>query len=260
MDSFERWSQGVRVRFEAYTEEEAKERGLEYKSWRSAPAGTWAVTDDGWVLKVLSRRGYVRNKKTVEMVTLSGARAFNTKYQSCVYGPRRITRNYTALTLAPWDVREASSRRTKAAVKVYVAMMLLGKINWEKLGEVYRPNNPMRVPVLKKLMKRDRIRKMIDKELHEQLKEQGMDTDYVLQTLKDAINIAKAKKDPSNMLRGAEDLMDIHGMKADTKKALPAAEFQIPAGLMESIDRAAASLPPTREPEEADYEVIDKEI
>jgi hypothetical protein len=259
MDSFERYCQHVKVRFEAYTQEEADERKLEYKSWRIAPAGTWAVTDDGWVLKVLARRGYLRKKKTVEIVTLSGARAFNTKYQSCVYGPRRITRNYTALSLAPWDEREASTRRTKAAVKVYVAMMLLGRIDWERLGNVYRPNNPMRVPVLRKLMKRERIRKMIDKELHTQLKEAGMDADYVLKTLKDAIEMAKLKKDPSNMLRGAEDLMDIHGMKADTKKQLPAGNFDIPAGLLETIEKATASLPP-REPDEAEYEVIDREI
>jgi hypothetical protein len=259
MDSFERYYNHVKVRFEAYTKEEADERGLEYQSWRTAPAGTWAITDDGWVLKVLSRRGYLRKKKPVDMVTLSGARAFNTKYQSCVYGPRRITRSYTALNIAPWAEREAASRRTKAAVKVYVAMMLLGRIDWQRLGDVYQPGNPLRVPVLKKLIKKERIKKMIDKELHAQLKEQGMDTDFVLQTIKEAIGIAKAKKDPSNMLRGAEDLMDVHGMKADTKKALPAAEFQIPAGLMESMAEATAALPP-KEPDEADFEVIDREL
>ena len=58
---------------------------------------------------------------------------------------------------------------------------------------------------------------MIDKEIKKHLDKRGVDEGTVLDMIDTAYKTAKEKDDPSNMLRSAENLINILGMKASNK-------------------------------------------
>ena len=45
------------------------------------------------------------------------------------------------------------------------------------------------------------------------LSEHGMTEDYTLNLLEETIQLAKSKKDVTNLMRGIENLQDMHGIK-----------------------------------------------
>ena len=49
--------------YEIYTQEEADKEGLEYNHWRDAGEGQWALSDDGFVSKVITKKSYKSNNR-----------------------------------------------------------------------------------------------------------------------------------------------------------------------------------------------------
>ena len=50
------------VDYKIYSKKEAKKRDLDYKYWKEADEGDWALSDDGWVAKVIKRKEYPGNR------------------------------------------------------------------------------------------------------------------------------------------------------------------------------------------------------
>ena len=69
---------------------------------------------------------------------------------------------------------------------------------------------------------------MVREELVKLLTEHGMTEDYTLNLLEETIQLAKSKKDVTNLMRASEKLMDLHGMnekqKTVTTQSLEAVE------------------------------------
>ena len=193
-----------------YREKEAKQRGIAYKPWKQADIGDNALSDDGYVANVLSRREYVDNKgkKNIYMRFPFGYTFFNPKYKS---KPLYVRGRKTNVTMTGKPYIEVQSKQNKMKA---LAMMFAIKpdynqaIEWA-LGEV----NDSQRRKWKRTMKTEIFQNMVREELGKRLMEHGLDEDYTLDLLKEAIELAQGKKDITNLLKAVDNLQDMHGMK-----------------------------------------------
>ena len=193
-----------------YREKEAKQRGLSYKPWKQAKVGENALSDDKYVACVLSRREYVDNtgRKNVYMRFPFGYTFFNPKYKS---KPLNAQGRKTNVTMTGKPYLEVQSKQNKMKA---LAMMFAIKpdynqaIEWA-LGEV----NDSQKRKWKRTMKTEIFQNMVREELGKRLEEHGLDEDYTLDLLKEAIELAQGKKDITNLLKAVDNLQDMHGMK-----------------------------------------------
>ncbi len=64
-----------------------------------------------------------------------------------------------------WIKYELGKFKTKLVIKTYVKMLMSGKIEWEKLCQMYRPDQKQPVWTLKRLLKQTETQNMITDEL-----------------------------------------------------------------------------------------------
>ena len=196
------------VTYPVYSKEEASNREIEYKSWKECKEGDYGISDDGYIAECIYRKQY----KDVDQVTFPYGRQWVNKSR-LEYLPHRSAGQYSQVGVRPWHEQEAKKTRTKNVVKAYAAMMLGGdKIDWNLLGKIYRKDQERPDLTASILFKTERIQKMLDDEIQKALKDRDIAQGDVLDMLLGAIEIAKENKDPSNMLRGAEQFVKILDM------------------------------------------------
>ena len=193
-----------------YKEREAKERGIDYKPWKQANIGDNALSDDGYVSNVLSRREYIDNtgRKNIYMRFPFGYTFFSPKHKT---RPLHVKGRATNGTMSGKPYLEVQSKQNKMKA---LAMMFAIKpdynqaIEWA-LGEI----NDSQKRKWKRTMKTEIFQNMVRDELAKRLTEHGLDEDYTLDLLKEAIELAQGKKDITNLLKAVDNLQDMHGMK-----------------------------------------------
>jgi hypothetical protein len=210
------------VTYPIYTESEAIDRDIGYKPWKDCSVGDYGISDDGYIAECVKRTKY---KKQTEMQFPFG-RAWINGSAKLLYEPRRVSGNYDGVSIKSYEEIESQKSRTKNTVDVYVRMLLNGgPIDWIQLGKTYRKDQKRPDLTVKKLFKSEKVKRMVDKRIDEALKERGINEGEVLDVIADAIAIAKEKKDPSNMLKGAETFVRILDMLP--KKAVQTDTMQI---------------------------------
>ena len=196
------------VTYPVYSEEEATNREIKYKSWRKCRVGDFGVSDDGYVAECIYRKKY----KTKDQVTFPFGRQW-VDQSKLEYVPHRDAGQYSQVGILSWDEQEAGKTRTKNAVKVYAEMMLSGNlIDWNLIGKVYRSDQERPDLSAKRLFRTERIQKMLDEEIQKALKERNLAHGDVLDIILSGIEVAKEIKDASNILRGAEQFVKIMDM------------------------------------------------
>jgi hypothetical protein len=209
MEIITRKYNGKPHQFKVYTESEAKARSLEYVHWKLASKEPWAITDDGYVAEVLAVKFYTeRGGRTRKYVILSIGKNFVTNSNRIEYLRNKEVNDYSNIIPRTWIDAEIHKKRTKNTVKVYVQQLLNGAIDFKELGKVFRPKEAIPEASVKRLLKQDKVKHMIDQEIERICKEKGINKEFVLDTIKEAIEIAKQRQDPSNMLKGADQLQD----------------------------------------------------
>ena len=193
-----------------YREKEAKERGIGFKPWKDANIGDNALTDDKYVATVLSRREYTDNtgRKNVYMRFPFGYTFFSPKHKT---KPLHAKGRKTNVTMTGKSYLEVQSKQKKMKA---LAMMFALKPDYDQaiewaLGEI----NDSQKRRWKRTMKTEIFQGMVREELGKRLVEHGLDEDYTLDLLKQAIELAQDKKDISNLLKAVDNLQDMHGMK-----------------------------------------------
>jgi hypothetical protein len=193
-----------------YKEKEAKQRKLSYKPWQKADIGDNALTDDKYVATVLSRREYTDNtgRKNIYMRFPFGYTFFSPKHK---IRPLIVKGRETNVTLTGKPYLEVQSKQNKMKS---LAMMFAIKPDYEQamewaLGEL----NDSQKRRWKRTMKTEIFQNMVRDELAKRLTEHGLDEDYTLDLLKEAIELAQGKKDITNLLKAVDNLQDMHGMK-----------------------------------------------
>tara|TARA_R100001510_G_scaffold57752_1_gene67444 strand:- start:6198 stop:6959 length:762 start_codon:yes stop_codon:yes gene_type:complete len=196
--------------YEIYTKEEADSEGLQYSHWREANEGDWALSDDGFVSKVIKRKSYKGIDK-IDNVYLRFAWGYT------FYNPGRRGKqlkvkgrksNTTMTGKRPIEVK-AKQQKMQNLAMVYAQTMNTDDTIERVCGEVTSNENRR----IKRYMRTEVFKGMVREELTKLLSSHGMSEDYTLELLSSTIKKAQDKGDVTNLMRAIENLQDMHGMK-----------------------------------------------
>jgi len=87
-----------------YTQEEADKEGLSYVYWKDAAKGDkWALTDDGYVSKILTIKMYNdrKQKGKNKYVKLTAGVGFNRKYSKINFLKNHSRNEYSTMSIKP---------------------------------------------------------------------------------------------------------------------------------------------------------------
>jgi len=196
--------------YKVYKKDEAEKEGILYKYWRDAESGDWCVSDDDYVSQVISRRDYQDNagRENIYLRFPWGYTFYCPKYKS---KPLKVAGRKTNVTQTGQTYIKVQSKQNKMKS---LAMMFAMKpdfdlaIEWV-LGDV----NDSKKRKWKRTMRTETFKGMVREELGKRLTDHGLNEDYTLELLKEAIGLAQSKKDVTNLLKAVENLQDMHGMK-----------------------------------------------
>ena len=221
------------VTYFVHTEQEAIERQLEYSYWKDAKAGDLCISDDGYVAECIQRNKY----KDAEQIVTPYARMWISDRAKLTYENHRDTGEIGQCGTLSWEERERRQTRPKNAVSAYVQMMMTsGKIDWHKLGEIYRKDQAKPDLTAKRLFKTETIKRMVDKKIQEYLDERDMNQGDVLDIISEAIELAKQNGDPSNMLRGAEQYIRIMDMLPNKSQVTDTVQIDVTKKILDEIE------------------------
>ncbi len=121
-----------------------------------------------------------------------------------------------------------AGRGADLAMDAYIAFKMAGKLpNWDTIGKLYRPDQENPAIAAKRLFKTKQVKKMIQDKLKEVLVDKNIDEGFVLDVIKDAIEVAKVKEDSGNMIRAAKELSEFLDMKPKTKQVTESLEMDM---------------------------------
>tara|TARA_R100000781_G_scaffold114966_1_gene88162 strand:- start:5669 stop:6427 length:759 start_codon:yes stop_codon:yes gene_type:complete len=193
-----------------YTKDEADKENLPYSHWKDAKEGEWALSDDDFVSKVITKKNYP-TKNAMDNIYLRfawGYHFFNPKYKGKELNVKGRKSNTTLSGKRPIEVKSKQERMKNLAM-VYAQTMNTGETIGKVCGEV-KPGEERRI---KRYMRTEVFKDMVREELQKLLSEHGLTEHYTLDLLEQSIVMAKDKKDITNLIRVVENLQDMHGMK-----------------------------------------------
>ena len=196
--------------YEIYTKEEADKEGLQYSHWKEAREGQWALSDDGFVSQVITRKKYPTANQ-IDNVYLRfawGYTFYNPEYRGRELKVKGRKSNTTMTGKRPIEVK-AKQERMKNLAMVYAQTMNTDETIEKVCGEVTSSENRR----IKRYMRTEVFKGMVREELSKLLSDHGMTEDYTLDLLGSTIKKAQDKGDVTNLMRAIENLQDMHGMK-----------------------------------------------
>tara|TARA_R100001443_G_scaffold86546_1_gene93192 strand:- start:1026 stop:1784 length:759 start_codon:yes stop_codon:yes gene_type:complete len=196
--------------YEIYTEEEANKEGLEYSHWKDAREGEWALSDDGFVSKVIKRKSYKGTDK-IDNVYLRFAWGYTFYNPGRGGGTLKVKGRKSNTTMTgkrPIEVK-AKQKKMQNLAMVYAQTMDTDDTIARVCGDV-SPNEDRRI---KRYMRTEVFKGMVRDELSKLLSEHGLTENYTLDLLEKTITMASNKGDVTNLMRAIENLQDMHGMK-----------------------------------------------
>lgn len=93
---------------------------------------------------------------------------------------------------------------------------------------------------------------MVKDELKKVLTDKGINEDFVLDTILDAIEIAKVKQDPSNMLKASSELSDYLQMKPEKRVQTEKLQIDVSKQISNTIEEESKRLVAEKEVEISD--------
>ena len=196
--------------YRIYRESEAQDKNIDYKYWKEANAGDYAISDDNYVAKVISRREYASNHSTPNIYLRFpwGYTFYNPKYKSKKLNVKGRKTNVTMSGKSYIEVQSGQDKMKNLATMFAIKPDYDLAIEWA-MGAVTDSERRK----WKRTMKSEVFKNMVQDELQKLLVDRGLTEGYTLQLLEETIGMAKDKKDVSNLLRAVENLQDMHGMK-----------------------------------------------
>ena len=200
------------TQYKIYKEIEAKEEGVDYVHWKEAKQGEWAISDDGYVARVIKRKEYKDkpNKKTNVYIRFPwGYNFFNPNGNS---QPLLVKGRKSAYTLTgkPYMEVLAGQEKMKTLAMTYVKSKFNTDLAIDMAFGVVSDRQRRR---WRRMMKSEVFQKMKSEELNKLLDSHELTQDYTIELLKQTIEVAKNKGDVTNLMRAVDNLQDMHGMK-----------------------------------------------
>ena len=226
-----------------YPLEEFKETGKKYKHWNKCSPGDWGISDDGYVAECLQRNIY---GTSVEMVFPYG-RQWVSKTGKLEFEPHYYSKNYSNVSTKTYAELEAVRDRAELAIDAFLAYKISGKKpDLHKIGTIYRPDQKNPQMAVKKLLKTKEVKKIMADKLKEILIDREIDEGYVLDVIKDAVDVAKMKEDPANMIRAAKELSEFLDMKPKNKQITESIEMDMSHQIADTYDKQTKKLKATQ--------------
>tara|TARA_Y100000768_G_scaffold385814_1_gene372753 strand:- start:5643 stop:6425 length:783 start_codon:yes stop_codon:yes gene_type:complete len=228
------------VEYEVYPVKDFK---LTHKHWKKCKEGDWGVSDDGYVAQCLAVKTY---SSGVEM-TYPYGKQWVTKTSKLEFLPHWETKSFNSVSTKSQMELELQKRRSKDVLEAYMTYIMAGKTpDFEKLGQMYRPDQKKPAWTVKRLLKTKGMKQMIKDKMKEVLTERGIDEGYVLDTIKDAIGVAKVNEDPGNMIKAAKELSDYLDMKPKAKTQTDTLELDLSHQIEANFEKQTKKLTATK--------------
>ena len=229
--------------FRVYTKAEAKKEGLKWKHWGEAQEGQYGISDDGYVAECIYRKEY---GDKVEY-TYPYGRQWLTAWGKLEFEPHWRSNNFSTVSTKSYNDLEVQKKGADLAMDAYIAYKIAGlSPDWEQIGKIYRPDQDNPVIAAKRLFKTKQVKKMIQDKLKEVLTDKNIDEGFVLDVIKDAIEVAKVKEDSGNMIRAAKELSEFLDMKPKTKQVTESLEMDMSHQIADSYEKQTKKLKATQ--------------
>jgi len=244
---------GTRV-YNIYSQQEAEEAGLDYSHWKQSKMGEYALSDDGFVGKCIGRKDYTDKKgrvKTFVRLAYGANWAGNTNKIQYLVNKECGVYNQANPKANNWVERESNMTRTKNLVNAYVGQLTsTKKVDYNQLGMIYRPDQQQPAATVRRVLKQEIIKKMVEKKLREVLSEKGINNSSVLDTMLEGLDIARAKQDVTNMIKISDAFMELLEMKPNKKITTDMLQLDVSSSIGDIIAKEEKSLTVSRKTEE----------
>jgi len=203
---------GEKIRtYTVYQQREADEEQVKYVYWKKAEIGDYALSDDGYVAKVLNKAEYPGNRgfHNIYIRFPWGYTFYNTQYPTGKLKAKGRKTNTTMSGKSYHDVKMGSKKYQKLAMTYAMCHMDADLAIDVCFGAVSDDERRR----YRRTIRTEKFRHMVKEELQTLLSEHGMTEDYTLELLEATIQKAKDKGDVTNLMRAIENLQDMHGMK-----------------------------------------------
>ena len=199
--------------YKVYRESEAKEKDLEYVYWKDAKTGEYALSDDKYVAKVISKREYPSNHDIPNTYLRFpwGYTFFNAKYPSKKLNVKGRKTNVTLSGKSYIEVQSGQDKMKNLATMFALKPDYDLAIEWA-MGAVTDTERRK----WKRTMKSEKFKSMVRDELKEVLAEKGHNTAKTIDLLDKGLAMTEKKGDVTNFLRVVENIQDMLGMKEKT--------------------------------------------
>lgn len=204
-----------------YTQAEADAESVEYKPWREAKPGEWALSDDGYVAEVVRIDGPYRDGRGRDKVAvvLPYARHFSDLNHPEKDKPLRFEEHREP---KPWLETEMATARAKQAIAVYAQLLVdYGKVIPEEkmlqLGRMYRPDQVRPEATLKRLLRTQEAKTMVARELAKLLSSKGITADDVVDNYVRQMGLAEQKGQLAVAKSINDKFAEMLSMKPDQK-------------------------------------------
>ena len=229
--------------YPVYTDIEADELGIIYKYWQECNPGEHGLSDDNYVSECIARNNYATN---TEMVYPFGRQWLGEK-RKLEFEPHYTSNNFSKVSTKPYNEIEAKSGRAQLAIDMYLTYKMAGlSPDMDKIGSTYRPDQKNPAIAAKRLLKTKEAKKMIEEKLKEILTDKGIDEGFVLDTMKNAIEVAMTKDNSADMIRAAKELSVFLDMAPKTKQVTDTLEIDMTHQIQANYEEQRKKLKATK--------------
>jgi len=221
-------------KFSVYTEDEAKAEGIAFKPWKDCRAGDFGISDDGYVGECINRQEY----KISTLITMCYGKNWVNSRSKIDFMKNHSMGIYCMTNPRHWLDTEIKLRRFKDTLNAYVIQLMSDKdIDWNLLGNIYRPDQKLPAITVRRLFKEERVQKMVKDELEKVLIDKGITSSFVFDTILEAIDIAKEKQDAGNMLKASSELSDYLQIKPEKKTITDRLEIDVSKQISDTVEQ-----------------------
>lgn len=212
----ERIYQKKKRKFKVYTKAEADDnKNISYTFWQDTLTGGYALTNDDHVMECLSRSEYTdKNGSVKTFIKLTGGVGWKSPSSKINFTLNHSYKTYSKANPAKtWDEYEIKSTRGVNTINTYASMMLNGKIDFNTLGNVYRPDSKIPQATVRRFLKNKRVKMEVEKKVKEILLDKAINKEFAVDNIVKALDMAESKGDVGNFLKANDHIMDLLEMK-----------------------------------------------
>ncbi len=229
-----------------YRKCEADEEGIDYVYWKDCKeSGCYCLTDDNYVAYLIKRKEYDvkhRTKKSIYLRFPFGYIVYTKGSDYKLIADGRLSQ-YTMTGKKYMNV-QAKQEKMKNLATTYARVM-----DKDVAINLAFPNGVSDTGRgrWRRMMRTEVFRDMVREELQAMLLESGLTEKFTLNLLGEAIDMAKEKRDVTNLLKAVSNLEELHGMLSKEKtKTTNLIEAQEQRNLIDQIGKETRKLKATQ--------------